>query len=104
MISVRGLSLETATRRGFLGRECVVVVLIMRFLTELSAARRWAVRCGQGFIASAEEAGSGDGGGGFVSSWEDIAVIMKTGFEKKEDACWVDVYQTPIWNRVFGKK
>ena len=53
MISVRGLSLETATRRMGLRIECVVVVCEMREFMELRAERRCVVRAGEGFMASA---------------------------------------------------
>jgi len=67
MMSLSGLSLETATRRMGLLIECVVVVWVMRELTEVRAERSWVVRVGVGFIA--------EGIGGEVVCWEDMAGI-----------------------------
>ncbi len=60
MMSVRGLSLETATRRMDLRIEWAVVVLVMREFMEERVEMRWVTRAGEGFIASEE--------GGEVSS------------------------------------
>lgn len=53
MISLRGLSLDTATRRMGLRIECVVVVCEMRELMEVRVERRCVVRAWEGFMASA---------------------------------------------------
>ena len=53
MMSVSGLSLETATSRMDLWIECVVVVCEMRVFMELRAETSCVVRVGEGFMASA---------------------------------------------------
>ncbi len=53
MMSVSGLSLETATSRMGLRIECVVVVCEMREFMEVRAETSCVVRVGEGFMASA---------------------------------------------------
>lgn len=55
MMSVSGLSLETATRRMGLVIEWALVVLVTRELIEDRAARSWVTRVDEGFIVPGEE-------------------------------------------------
>lgn len=61
MMSVMGLSFETAMRRMGLWIEWLIVVLIMRELMEVRAERSWVTRAGEGFMFSGE-GGEVDGG------------------------------------------